>query len=104
MKDGFIIRKPSRIHSRACAMSLNEENIKGCHSGYSKRNSIREAKLGTKVLLWITRMSVLRRSLSKFREANKIDEHVYHDMYIKAKCNVFKNKCVLQVQGREDTL
>ncbi|KAF2544511.1 hypothetical protein F2Q68_00032487 [Brassica cretica] len=37
MKDGFTIRKPSRIHSRACARSSNEAKRKGCHSGYGKR-------------------------------------------------------------------
>ncbi|KAG5415918.1 hypothetical protein IGI04_003485 [Brassica rapa subsp. trilocularis] len=68
MEDGFTIRKPSRIHSRACARSLNEAKRKGCHSGYGKRR--------TKVLLWIKRMRVSRRFLSKFRETNKIDKHI----------------------------
>lgn len=40
-------------------------------------------------------MRVLRRFLVKKREINKINKHMYHDMYMKVKCNVFKNKCVL---------
>merc|ERR1711924_465866 len=72
-KDGLVIKKPTKIHSRASQRKMLAAKHGGRHTGTGKRIGRKNARM-PQAVIWMRRLRVLRRLLKKYRDSKKIAE------------------------------
>ena len=78
IRDGFIIKKPQKIHSRYRARQRAVEKKKGRHLGFGSRKGTKNARNPVQVL-WRRKQRAFRLVLKRYRESGRIDRRMYDD-------------------------
>jgi len=91
VSEKIIVKKPAKGNSRTRANLILSQKKKGRRSGAGSRRGTANARFGEKTK-WIIKIRALRVLLKDYKDAGRLESNVYHDLYMKAKGNFFRNK------------
>lgn len=90
IKDGFIIKKPEKVHSRYWANTIMRQKLKGRHRGPGKVRGTKNARMPEKDR-WMKKIREMRAVLKQLRKDGQISPTEHKHFYMQAKGNLFKN-------------
>merc|ERR1712113_622561 len=95
MGDGYIIRKPQKVHSGYRANKKRIEKLQGRHKGVGKHRGTRNARFPDK-RKWILKIRAQRKTLRSLRDAGRIDKQLYRMLYQQCSGGFYKSKSALK--------
>lgn len=90
IKNGTIIKKPTRTTSRFWARERKEQKSHGKQKGYGSRKGRKTARQNPKTA-WMNKIRLQREFLKSLRDGKSISSTNYHELYMKSKGGFFRS-------------
>lgn len=103
VSENVITKVPKKGNSRTRANKILSQKKKGRMSGHGSRKGTANARFSDKDK-WIIKLRALRKMLKDYKDAQKIDNQTYKDLYKKAKGNFFRNKRHMLIYIQQNNL
>lgn len=103
VEEKLVVKSSAKGNSRTRANHILAQKKKGRRSSHGNRKGTAKARLSDKEK-WMQKIRALRAHLKKFKDAGRLDNKTYRDLYMKAKGNFFRNKRHIQLYMEQNNL